>query len=220
MSEQVEEQEQAPEEEQPEEDIPFEEPEPEEEPAEATTEAAPALAVRAAASEQEEETYRKLDTKADNYFKGLRGLLENSQIPLQLCELCANAYPGVRWTEPQDDPTRAMLGIIGATASGSPLLDDPDAQVCDRCGGFGWTKLPAHVPGNTERKCKRCNGAGWLDTSQASGALVAPEPAAENGSPEPLAGIPETDPAVVELRARGFTIIPPMQIAGAEQQGG
>lgn len=167
-----------------------------------------------------EENYRALDRKADNYFKGLAKIVEGTGIPLVPCELCANAYPGVRWTEPQDDPTRAMLGIIGATESGSPLLDDPDAELCNRCNGFGWTKLPAHVPGNTERLCRQCNGAGWLDRSSASGALVAPTPEPVNGQTEVMAGVPEDDPSVTDLRARGYTIIPPIQLGTQEQPGG
>lgn len=165
-----------------------------------------------------EENYRKLDTKADNYFKGVAKMLEGTDIPLVPCELCADAYPGVRWQDPQNDQSRAMLGIIGATASGSPLQDDPDAQLCDRCQGYGWTKLPSQVPGNTERLCRKCNGAGWLDTNPQSGAPVAPQPVPENGTAEPLPGVPADDHSVVDLRARGFTVIPPMQIGAVSEQ--
>lgn len=165
-----------------------------------------------------EENYARLDTKADNYFKGIAKILEGTDIPLQPCELCKDAYPGVRWSEPQNDESRAMLGIIGATASGSPLLDDPDAVQCEQCGGLGWTKLPAHVPGNTERVCKKCNGAGWLDTNPQSGALQPPQAEAPNGEAAPLPGVPLDDPSVIDLKARGFTVIPPMQI-GAPSDG-
>jgi hypothetical protein len=40
-----------------------------------------------------------------------------------------------------------------------------------------------------------------------------PPPTTDNGETELLPGVSENDPSVVDLRARGYTIIPPMQIA-------
>lgn len=217
MSEQAEEQTGEPGETQPEPDTPLHEPEPDAEPdpdAEPEPEPEPD---QTADDKVDEVVYGKLDTKADNYFKGVRNLLDGASIPVTICELCADAYPGLRWIEPRDDLHKTLLGVIGATEGESPLLEDPDAVQCDRCGGLGWTKLPAFVPGNTERVCGKCNGAGWLDTNPASGVLQPPVPNAANGSPELMPGVPENDPSVVDLRARGFTVIPPMQIAGATE---
>lgn len=164
-----------------------------------------------------EALYTKLETKAKNYVKGMGELLEDKGVPVALCELCADAFPGIRWSEPRDDMHAAMLGVIGAAGGESPLLEDADARMCEKCGGYGAVKLPSHVPGNEMRTCRACNGAGYLEALPGSGTLQAPQPVAENGPVETYAGVPETDPAVVDLRARGFTIIPPMQITASPE---
>lgn len=164
-----------------------------------------------------EALYTRLETKAKNYVKGMGELLEDRGVPVSLCEMCADAFPGIRWAQPKDEMHAAMLGVIGAAGGESPLLIDPDAQKCDRCDGFGWNKLPSHVPGNEQRMCRVCKGAGYLDTNPQSGALQPPADLPPNGPVEEIAGVPETDPAVIELRARGFTIIPPMQIGAAAE---
>lgn len=171
-------------------------------------------------SEDEQEIealYTKLERKAANYFKGVAELCEGTGIPLTVCEMCKDAYAGLRWLEPRDEAHAAMIAVSGSDAAQSPLTEDPDAILCDRCNGFGWTRLPSKVPGNENRLCRKCNGAGWLDTNPQSGAPVAPVPAAENGHSDELPGVPENDPSVVDLRARGFTVIPPIQLTAPEQ---
>ena len=203
----------------PEPDVPLEEPEPDVTP-EAEPEAEPEPTAPPGETDTEiEALYGKLETKAKNYTKALADLLEGSNLPVAGCEMCADCYPGIRWIEAQDETHATLLSVVGAAGGASPLRDDPDALLCERCYGFGWTKLPSHVPGNTTRVCKTCNGAGWLDQHPESGAPVAPATAPANGGAEVLPGVPETEDWVVQARARGFTIIPPMQIAGAEQQG-
>ena len=190
-----------------------EEPEADEQPAE---EAPPA-----AQSEDEREIealYTRLETKAKNYVKGMGDMIEGTGIPVALCEMCADAYPGIRWTEPRDQTHAALLSIVGAAGGQSPLLPDPDAEICERCGGYGANALPAHVPGNEMRGCKACNGAGWLERPPGGSQFQAPVPAATNGSTEALPGVPETDPSVVDLRSRGFTVIPPIPLGTVEEQ--
>lgn len=164
-----------------------------------------------------DELYARLETRAKNYVKSVSELVGGKGLPAVPCEMCADAYPGLRWLEPRDDNHAAMIAVSGTSADNSPLSDDPDAKVCDRCHGWGWTKLPSRVPGNEQRLCRRCNGAGYLDTNLQSGSLQAPVAEPENGTAELLPGVPEDDASVVDLRARGYTIIPPMQIgANAE----
>lgn len=191
------------------------EPEPEPE----TPEEAPPETPAAPASETDVEIdaiYTKLETRAKNYVKSVGEILEGGNVPVELCELCSDCYPGMRWRVPADETHAAMIAVSGSAGAQSPLSEDPDAQVCGRCNGFGWTKLPSRVPGNEQRLCKGCNGAGYLDANPQSGALQAPVPPAENGTTEVLPGVSPDDPSVVDLRARGYTIIPPMQIQGAE----
>lgn len=165
-----------------------------------------------------EAIYAKLGTKAKNYTKGLGELLEGTGVPVAPCEMCSDAFPGVRWLTPTDETHAMLLAIVGAAGGESPLKDDPDAKLCDRCQGWGATKLPSHVPGNEQRTCRACNGAGYLDPNPQSGAMQSPAQAQGNGEAEVLAGVPETDASVIDLRSRGFTIIPPMRIAEPAQQ--
>lgn len=212
MSEVEPEQEETPAEPEPEQDVPLEEPEPEDDAA-AEQESDPGVEQVEAPNDAEiEAIYNKLGTKAKNYTKGLGELLDGTGVPVAPCEMCADAFPGVRWLTPTDETHAMLLAVVGAGGGESPLTIDPDAEICDRCNGWGAVKLPSHVPGNEQRTCRKCNGAGYLDPSPQSGALQAPEPVAVNGPAEPLPGVPENDPSVVDLRARGYTIIPPMQI--------
>ena len=160
--------------------------------------------------------YTKLETRAKNYVKSVSEILDGHDVPVALCELCSDAFPGMRWVQPADDAHAAMIAVSGSDAASSPLEDDPDGELCDRCKGWGWTKLPSRVPGNEQRVCRKCNGAGWLDRNPQSGAPQAPTPEPVNGEASPLPGVPENDPSVVDLRSRGFTVIPPMQIGAGQ----
>jgi hypothetical protein len=157
--------------------------------------------------------YTKLETRAKNYFKSVGEILEGGGVPVSVCELCADAYPGLRWVEPRDQMHAALVSAVQEISAGAPLRDDPNAEVCSVCDGFGAVKLPSRVDGNQIRPCKACNGAGYRELNAQSGTPQAPTPAVENGEVEAFVGVPLDDPSVVDLRARGFTVIPPMQPA-------
>ena len=179
-------------------------PEPEPEPEPESTDARDDVEIDA--------VYTQVGKKAKNYIKGLVDLTEGKGLPIAPCEMCADCYPGVRWLQAQDDMHAVLLGVIGAGPNASPLLEDPDARQCERCGGWGATRLPSHTPGNEQRVCKACNGAGYLDPNPQSGAMQAPAPEPVNGELELLPGVPEYDPSVADLRARGYMVVPPMRL--------
>ena len=218
MSEAEQEQPQTPPETEAEPDIPFEDPDEVIEP-EPSPEPEPEPEQEQSETDAEiEALYTKLETKAKNYVKGMGELLEDKGVPVALCELCADAFPGIRWSEPRDDMHAAMLGVIGASGGESPLPLDPDAKECDRCQGFGATRLPTHVRDRQMRVCVKCNGVGYLDPSQQSGAYVAPQEAPQNGEPPSMPGIPEADPRIVSLRAEGFMVTPIPQYSFADNE--
>jgi len=155
--------------------------------------------------------YNKLETRAKNYVKSIGDILDGAGVPVAMCELCADAYPGLRWIEPQDQMHAALVAAVTEISEGAPLKDDPNAQLCAVCDGFGVVKLPSRVNGNQMRTCKSCNGAGFREMNPQSGAMEPAAAAPENGEAVPYAGIPLDDPSVVDLRSRGFTVIPPMQ---------
>jgi len=158
--------------------------------------------------------YTRLETRAKNYVKSISEILDGSGVPVTICEMCADAYPGVRWVEPRDELHAALTNVAEESGRGAPLREDADAEECPKCGGWGVVKLPSHVPGNEHRTCTRCFGAGYLVPHPGSGTHVAPAADAPNGPAEPIAGVPLDDPAVADLVARGYTVVPPMQIAG------
>lgn len=194
-------------------DIPPEEPEPEPEP-EPTPEPQPEPEPTGARDDVEiDAIYTKIEKRAGNYVKSISEILDGAGVPVTICEMCADAYPGVRWVEPRDEMHAALASVVGAHSGESPLELDPDAELCERCKGFGALKLPGHVPNQGMRQCKLCNGVGWRERNPQSGALQPPTVAADNGETELLPGVPPDDPSVVDLRSRGYTVIPPMQIA-------
>jgi len=192
-------------------ETPLEEPEPDAEPEEqepATT-AAPAMDARD--DHEIEAIYTKLETRAKNYVKSVGEIVQDAGVPIAMCELCADAFPGLRWIEPRDQMHAALVAAVTEISEGAPLKEDANAEVCSACDGFGVVKLPSRVAGNQMRTCKSCNGAGFRELNPQSGTAGPPVPAPENGEAAPYVGIPLDDPSVVDLRSRGFTVIPPMQ---------
>lgn len=182
----------------PEPDVPLEEPEPEPEPTEARDDRAI------------EAIYKKLDTRGANYIKSASEIVGGEGVPLEVCEMCKDAYPGLRWVEPQDELHRNLLNVVSEAEQGAPLKPDPSAEVCHICDGFGVVTLPSHVPANQVRTCRACNGAGYRELNPQSGAAEPPAARQANGTPEPMPGLPLDDPVIADLRARGFTVMPPM----------
>jgi hypothetical protein len=159
----------------------------------------------------------KLETKAKNYTKALADLLEGTGYPVAMCEMCADAYPGIRWVEPRDENHAALLRVVQTVAMEDELAEDPNVEQCSVCAGWGVVKLPSHVPNNTVRTCRNCNGTGYRELHPQSGTPQAPAPPATNGAVEPYPGVPLDDPVLQDYRARGFTVIPPSQIAGTAE---
>src|SRR4051812_23777949 len=110
-----------------------------------------------------EALYTRLETKAKNYTKGIGELLTNSGVPVTPCELCYDCYPGIRWLEPRTETSQQMVMVAVGSAGIDDLNDDPDAELCEKCGGYGAVKLPSHVAGNMARTCRGCNGAGYVE---------------------------------------------------------
>jgi hypothetical protein len=160
--------------------------------------------------------YAKLETRAKNYVKSVGEILDGAGVPVTICEMCADAYPGVRWVTPGDEMHAALAAVVGAHAGENPLQEDPDAALCERCQGFGAVKLPSHVPNQDVRTCKACNGTGWLDRSPQSGTLQAPALIDTNGAAEPLPGVPLTDDRVASLQAEGFMVMKVPQALGVD----
>lgn len=200
----------------PPEEEPSVEPEPEQEP-EPEPEPTPDEGQSLDAQKAElDELYSKLNTKARNYVKGVGDLLEETVAPLCVCEMCADAFPGVRWLEASDETHAQLIAVVQGGASLDSLEADPDAETCPTCQGKGAVRLPSTVAGNQARTCRRCNGVGYLERHSESGALIAAAPEPGNGQAQPMPGVPKDDPVLADYAARGYTIVPPMQTAPVE----
>lgn len=161
-----------------------------------------------------EAIYKRLDTRAANYMKSASEIVGDEGVPLAVCEMCGDAYPGLRWREPSDELHADLIGVVTEAEQGAPLKDDPNTEVCHTCDGFGVVKLPSHVPENQMRACRDCRGTGYKELNPQSGTAEAPAPVAANGEVEPMVGVPTDDPILADYMARGYTVIPPMKFAG------
>lgn len=146
------------------------------------------------------------------YTRKLDELLGEDFLVMEPCPLCTTAVPG--FVFPGVAPEDVVVQVLPKVGLGGllELEPDPTSRKCPVCNGRGQLKTESFVPGNETRKCAKCNGSG-LEITATSGPNVAPPPL-ENGQPEtPLAdGVNPDDPAVAELRARGFTVFPPVQL--------
>lgn len=217
MSEAEQEQVEQPEPEAPEPEIPLEEPEPEpapEEPAEPEEDINPSLDAQ---REAQDEAWNALGKKATNYAKGVVAILEDTPLPVTVCEMCADALAGFRFIEPQDELRAQLVMVVQGPGGSAPLEEDPNARICEDCKGWGAVKTGSHVPNNETRHCRRCNGAGFVELHPTTRETQAPVAAPVNGGAEPLVGVPLDDPDIQKVRDRGYMVVPLPTIGAPEE---
>ena len=161
--------------------------------------------------EQQDEIYVKMARRAENYFKSVKEMLDGVQVPLTPCELCGDAYPGLRWLQLEPESIdRVRMGLFGEP----PLEElelDPDTKRCHRCKGKGIVKVDTDVWGQKVRVCTACNNTGYEVLNKDTGQLVAPGGANGHEQNDPLPGVNPADPEIANLIAQGYTIVPPMR---------
>lgn len=163
-----------------------------------------------AQAKEQDEIWNTLNRKGSNYAKGVVAILQDTPVPVAVCDMCADSIPGFRHVPAQDELRAALAQVVEGVAALDDLEEDPDAEQCPICKGKGVLKIRTDVPQNKVRSCRRCNGAGYLDRHPESGSLVPAAAETANGQAEPYAGVPLDDPVIADLHARGFTVIPPM----------
>ena len=191
-------------------------PDDEPEPSEAFT--APQTAAEGPRDDREvDAVYAKLATKAKNYAKGVTDLEGIDGLPLQVCELCSDAFPGFRWAQPQTDAAIGAVNAFHGTMDLESLNQVEWATRCSSCAGRGWVKTASLVPGNEAIVCRKCQGSGYVVLDQDSGLVKAPESTNGATTTAPLPGVNTDDPRVKELAAQGWTMIPPQNLATVGQ---
>ena len=157
--------------------------------------------------------YAKIGTKAKNYAKGVAELDGIDGLPLLVCELCSDAYPGFRWAQPRTDEAVAAVSAFHGTQDLDSLKQADWAKRCESCGGRGWVKTASLVTGNEAIVCRKCNGAGYTVLDSDNRYEVPPAPTNGGTVPAQLPGVNTDDPRVRELAAQGWTMIPPQNLS-------
>jgi hypothetical protein len=159
-----------------------------------------------------EATRKKLDNENARHRGRISDLIGDEAVLLEPCPLCSGFADGYRF--PVVPPADVIEQV--RVAIGMPDLSNyqqaKDATQCPDCVGLGVVLSGSLVAENAAITCKTCNGSGYVMLSPA-GEITGPT-VVKNGSPlqELPAGVNPDDPAVKELRARGFTVFPPVNI--------
>lgn len=187
-----------------------------EEPAEPAEDEPEAFAAPAGARDDLEvdAVYAKLATKAKNYAKGVTELDGIENMPLQVCELCSDAYPGFRWAQPRTDEAASAVNAFHGTMELDSLKQAEWAIRCTGCEGRGWVKTSSLVQGNEAIVCRKCNGSGYTVLEQDTGMMKPPESVNGEVVGPAQVGVNPDDPRIQALNAEGFMVVKVPTIAG------
>lgn len=182
---------------------------------------APGVAEARLMSEREaEQLGKKLDQERKRHGKRVMELLGDDlggHIP---CPTCMDGIDGFIVSPefaPLDTEQRErMMQILGLDDWGQMPTAEWAIQ-CPTCSGFGKIKTGSHVAGREVVDCEDCGNAGWINTRK-RGQLVSLPDEIVTGPTGPLvAETAEPDERVNQLRALGFTVIPPLQTSAPAQ---
>jgi hypothetical protein len=190
-------------------------PEPEPEPDEPGAQAEPDPEAQVQSQRELEKRSQRLDGENTRHAKRVGEIMADAAADLIPCPVCMDGIAG--WIYPPEVQTlspdaiarvRSVIGLPDYTT----YLPANFGGECPECGGLGNVITGSHVPGYETATCERCKGQGWVRTSE----LVRVE--GEVPHPEPTVTGPtvytggDDDIEVANLRRRGFTVIPPMQV--------
>jgi rubrerythrin len=169
---------------------------------------------------QSEEALEKLHRQIENANKAHAAKLERimgadfqALIP---CPVCMDFTAGMIFPpevapipETVKDRMKQLLGLDAwEDTPGAPW-----AQQCPDCKGHGQVKTGSFVNGKEVTTCQTCKGDGWRNTApQENGSAHVLQIPAETG-PSVYGHEVSNDPEIDNLRKRGFTVIPPMNVA-------
>lgn len=139
---------------------------------------------------------------------------------LVACPLCAGTAPGWLWPPSEaplpEDQVRAVFTTLGVIEP-KEYQHYQSYNRCPDCEGLGSVKTGSRVPGFDVVDCPNCMRKGYV--------MAAPLPLPTNGAephpeslkvtgPSVIDPADADDPAVAELRRRGFTVVPPIHFPG------
>jgi hypothetical protein len=155
---------------------------------------------------------RKLEAEGTRHRNRVSEILGEEAQLLVPCELCSGFVDGLRFPVlPPQDVIEAVRIAIGMPDL-SNYQPAKSANQCPDCAGLGVVLSGSLVPENAAITCQTCHGSGYVMRT-ATGEITGPT-VFTNGAevPDVPVGVNPDDPAVKELRARGFTIFPPVNL--------
>lgn len=183
-----------------------------EERADETPEPEEAPASEGMSPKQLEAGRKKLDAENARHRARISDLIGEEAIHLIPCELCNGFADGYRFdVQPPDfvvDAVRVAIGLPDL----SNFQQAKHAHQCPDCAGLGVVLSGSQVPENAAITCPACHGSGYQVANSGTGELLAPTITNGHAQPELPPGVNPDDPAVRELRARGFVVMPPPSI--------
>lgn len=194
-------------------------PAPEPEPDEPDADAADAAEAAVLSQRELEKRSQRLDGENTRHAKRVGEIMgDDAAADLIPCPVCMDGIAG--WIYPPEVAQLSPEAIARVrTVIGLPDFTTYRAanfgHECPECGGLGNVTTGSHVPGYEAATCERCKGQGWVRTNElvsVAGEVPHPEPTVTG--PTVYTG-DDDDIEVRNLRQRGFTVIPPMQVQGA-----
>lgn len=151
-------------------------------------------------SEKEAEKGRKrIERAVTGMVKTLNEVLADEAQYLEPCPRCKDDFPGLIWQPAikQVLPETRAAVMISMGEDPDPILpQDPSANRCDRCDGWGKVATGSRVNRQEKLECEECSGRGWIGPRAARLAAkpvtVEAAVAYENG--DERREVPDTDP--------------------------
>jgi hypothetical protein len=159
---------------------------------------------------------QKLDAENVRHAKRVSEIMEEGAVDLIPCPVCMDGIAG--WVYSPDvqalseDAVLRLRQLIGLSGLDG-ITQATFAAQCPACDGNGEVRTGSRVPGYETTTCERCKKTGWIrtDAPTTDGHVEHDDEAPVTG---PTVYFPDAeDIEVRNLRERGFTVIPPMQVA-------
>jgi hypothetical protein len=159
---------------------------------------------------------KKLDAENSRHAKRVGEIMDEAAVDLIPCPVCMDGIAGwVYSPEAQqlsDEAVLRLRQLIGLSGLDG-ITQATFAAQCPACDGNGEVRTGSRVPGYETTTCERCKKTGWIrtDAPTTDGHVEHDDEAPVTG---PTVYFPDAeDIEVRNLRERGFTVIPPMQVA-------
>ena len=108
---------------------------------------------------------KRIDRAVGNMIKTLNDVLVDERQFLEPCPRCADDFPGLIWQPAVKQvlpATRAAVMISMGEDPDPTLNQDPRANRCQVCDGYGKVATGSRVARQDKLDCSECKGRGWI----------------------------------------------------------